>query len=81
MAIRRVVYSPVHNLRYLLELLEDSDCDIEDLWDLIKLNPFAVQYRYEAYEEVDAGLDRRTLYEQVHSLIEHVEALLIEHES
>ena len=42
LTIRGVLYSPVHNLRYLLELLEESDSDVEDLWAFIEFNPFAV---------------------------------------
>jgi len=78
LAIQGVDYSPTHNLRYLLELLQQSGNDVEDLWDFIELNPFAVQYRYEAYEEIGSELDCETIYDQVSFLIAHVENLLKE---
>jgi hypothetical protein len=43
--------------------------------DLIPLNSFAVQFRYEAMEEEDIPLDRAETISKVENLHEYVKAL------
>ena len=81
LAFRNVSYAPTHNLRYLLDALQQSGCDVSDLWRLLELGPFAVQFRYEAYDSLELELDTNTIREHVVSLINQVEALLLQAEN
>ena len=47
-----------------------------ELWELLDLNPFAVQLRYEILD--DEPLDHGATLEQVTELLNHVEGLLAE---
>ena len=40
------------------------------------MNDFAVQYRYESFEELSGDLDRETVVKEVTHLIEHIEKLV-----
>lgn len=55
------VYEKNHDLSMLLLTLRGLGCDIENLKDLIALNAFAAQFRYEALETDDEPLDRLCL--------------------
>lgn len=69
-------YPPTHNLRFLIDLLEKSGCDVSHLWVFLELIPFAVQFRYDAYDDLEAELDIEGVHKRVSSLLEHVERLL-----
>ncbi len=47
LAFKGVDYPKTHDLNPLLGLLEDQGERIEPFWNLLELNPFAVQFRYE----------------------------------
>lgn len=64
-----------HNIVGLLAELEGQGADVGAFWDLVKFNTFAVQFRYEPYDEVDTDLDRDAVIVQVTSLISHVKML------
>lgn len=49
---------------------------MKPLYELIEFNPYAVQYRYEAFEEVGTPLDRSTVVDSVGRLLKMVEALV-----
>ena len=74
--IRDVPYPPTHNLRYLIELLEKSGCEVSGLWDFLELNPFAVQFRYEAYEEIECDLDVDKIIERIENLLKNIDEIL-----
>ena len=67
-------YPRTHDLRLLLGLLEDIEQPIDPFWDLLELNPFAVQFRYELpgedYPEIDQTLQK------VAKLVKHVQSLV-----
>jgi HEPN domain-containing protein len=65
-----------HDLRRLLIMLQDLGFDVDCYRELIPLNSFAVQFRYEAMEEEDVPLDRADTLSKVECLHEHVKALL-----
>lgn len=65
-----------HDVRRLLIVLQDMGFDIDSYSELIRLNSFAVQFRYEAMEEEDVPLDRAVTLGTVEILHEHVKALL-----
>jgi HEPN domain-containing protein len=69
-------YPFVHDLGALLNTLDMLGADVDPLWDLIELNAFAVQFRYEAFESLDDPLDRPALTAQAEMLLHKVATLL-----
>jgi len=69
-------FDRIHDLRRLLIVIQDLGLDIDQYKELIPLNSFAVQFRYEAMEEEDAPLDRADMLRSVQALYEHVKSLL-----
>ena len=68
-----VSFPRTHDLSLLLGLLEDAGYDINPYWELLELNPFAVQFRYEipgdGFPEFEQSAQR------VEQLLGHVQAL------
>jgi len=67
-------YSKTHDLTMLLTQLADHGVDVEPLRSIEELSPFAVQYRYELYEEEPMNWEEA--HQQAKIVIEHVEGLL-----
>ena len=67
-------YSKTHDLTMLLTQLTDHGMDVEPFRSIEELSPFAVQYRYELYEEESMNWEKT--HQQAKMLIEHVESLL-----
>jgi len=62
-----------HNLRHLLVMLESCGTPIDDLWEMVALTAFAVQFRYEAFDFMDEPLDRAYWSKKVEALLADVE--------
>jgi hypothetical protein len=60
----------------LLLTLQGLGCDIENFKDLISLNAFAAQFRYEVLETDDEPLDRQETRRRVQYAFDTVQALL-----
>lgn len=73
---KQIKYSHTHDLMSLLEDLEDSGEDISELTDLIDLNPFAVQYRYESLIEEDEAIDRTEVLTRVQGIVNKVAGII-----
>jgi len=69
-------YPFVHDLDALLNTLEKLGANVGTLRDLVELNAFAVQFRYEAFESPDEPLDRRSITAEADALVQKVSALL-----
>ena len=69
-------YSKNHDLRILLLTLQELGCDIEKFKDLISLNAFAAQFRYEPFETDDEPLDRPVMRAQIQKVFDTVQAAL-----
>jgi hypothetical protein len=54
----------------LLSQLEEHTSSAADYADLLEFNPYAVQFRYEAFEELGASFDRSAVIRRVTGLIE-----------
>jgi len=65
-----------HDVRRLLLVLHDMELDVDCYRELIFLNSFAVQFRYEAMEEEDVPLDRTDTLNKVENLHDYVKGLL-----
>jgi HEPN domain-containing protein len=71
----------VHDLRILLLTLQDLGFSIERYQDLISLNNYAVQFRYEPMGEEDESIDRADTIHLVESLYEYVRNFLQQKET
>ena len=67
-------YRRTHDLMALLEDLATAGQDSKDMETLVDLNPFAVEYRYEALDTGDERLNRRAVLAEIERLFERVEA-------
>ena len=74
MALKDIDYPKTHDLSLLLRLLEDAGENIEPFWPLLKLNPFAVQFRYEVPGEDFPDFEK--VAQLAGQLLAHVESLL-----
>ena len=75
-AIHGQVFQLTHNLGVLLDALRDHEPEADRFRGLIALNPFAVQFRYEAITGDMERLDRKGLARSLQSLLESVQAAL-----
>lgn len=62
-----------HDLSLLIHKLEEGGAEVRNLWALLDLNPFAVQFRYDILD--DEPLDHEATLAQVAALLNHVENL------
>jgi HEPN domain-containing protein len=65
-----------HNIRHLIVLLEEAGIVADDLWDLVSLTAFAVQFRYEPFDSLEDDLDRAALFARIHGLVARCASLL-----
>lgn len=71
-----VDFPRTHDLSLLIQKLSIEGVEVTSLWELLDLNPFAVQLRYEIWDE--EPLDQDTTLERVKALLDRVEGLLVE---
>lgn len=72
-----VTYPRIHDLDELGALVEDAEQTLpEPLVELLDYTDFAVGFRYDAYTETDAEIDRKHTSALVEQLIKHVEMVL-----
>jgi len=65
-------YTKTHDLMALLNILNELGEDISGLMDLVDLNLFAVQYRYESFAADEDELDREALIVTVEELFDEI---------
>jgi len=71
LAAKGIFFERTHDLEPLFDALEENGCiDTGDFAGLIDLTDFAVQYRYQAFDEVDAGLDRGAVADEVRRFLD-----------
>ena len=69
-----VDYPKTHDLEMLTAMAEqEGDVLPEHLVDLVDLTDFAVQYRYEAFEDLGEEIDRQDLAVRIAELVRFVE--------
>ena len=71
-----VGYPQTHDLSLLIGLLGEQNQDVEGLYDLIEFNPYAVQYRYAAFDEIGIQLDRDAVIARVAFVLQQVEIMI-----
>ncbi len=75
MAVRHLTYPRSHDFGILIRNLEETGENRTFLPDLEDYTIFAVQYRYEAYDETD-DLDREDAISNASALLAHVKNIL-----
>ncbi len=70
------IHPYTHNLRLLLDKLNEHEAAIDAYWDFVDLSSYAMQLRYESPSTEDEPLSRDTLLADVRALVEHVEELV-----
>ncbi len=74
LTILGIDFPRTHDLSLLIQKLSGAGVEVLALWDLLDLNPFAVQLRYEILE--GESFDHASSLEQVAALLDGVEMLL-----
>ena len=69
-----IAFPRTHDLSLLLGLLEDANQQIDSYWELLGLNPFAVQFRYEL--PGDGFPEFKQTADKVQSLLDHIAGLI-----
>lgn len=77
LAVLGIEYPKRHDLMVFIDLLESSGEDVTDLSDLVDLNPFGVQYRYESLPDDDDELNRLEILEKIEQLFTRIERLVV----
>ncbi|MFC1762678.1 HEPN domain-containing protein [Planctomycetota bacterium] len=73
LTLLEVSFPRTHDLSLLLGLLEDAGHDIDSYWELLELNPFAVQFRYEIPGDGFPEFEQSA--QKVKQRLEHVQTL------
>lgn len=71
-------YGRTHDLQQLFLMLQDSGCGVVQFENLIELNPFAVQMRYDLFDSNEPNLDRPEILRRVVDFYEHVQGIIRE---
>lgn len=72
-----IKYEKTHDLQILFSLLRDNNQYVpHDLEDLENLTDFAVNFRYDIFENLDASFDRNELVNKIRQLMELVNDII-----
>jgi len=71
-----IVYPRTHDLSLLLGRLLDEGANVQRWYGLIEYAPYAVQYRYEGFDSMGAGLDRAETVRRLAELMLEVEGMV-----
>jgi HEPN domain-containing protein len=74
-AVRGLVYPKSHDVSALVKILRDDGQDLSKFPNLEDYTVFAVQYRYEAYDDEDE-IDRGEAVEKTQLFLSHVQGIL-----
>lgn len=71
-----LTYPKSHDVSVLVTILEGASIDLSEFPDLEDYSIYAVQYRYESYDETEERLDREETIAGTGLLVEHVRLVL-----
>ncbi len=71
-----IEYPKTHDLNNLLYLLKTHGIDIDDLWEFAELNPYGVQFRYEAFDSADESIDRVKTIRKIEGIIHRISEII-----
>ena len=69
-------YSFTHNIIALLDEVASAGGNVDSFWGLVKYNAFAVQFRYEQFDDTQDDLDRSEAIREVSELTACVKGVL-----
>ena len=76
LALKGVQYPRIHDIAELVALLQDNQIVLPERFQVIvSFSDFAVQFRYESYEEYGSNLDRDQIIRVVKEFVAYVEDL------
>jgi HEPN domain-containing protein len=75
-AARRLNYPKTHDLSALIDILAEAGANLGEFQALEDYTIFAVQYRYEAYDEAEEALDRQSAIAEISKLIDRVRQVI-----
>ena len=67
-----IKFERTHDLLRLIRLLEAAGQPTVGLEELVELNPFAVQYRYELRDDEDESIERADLIKRIEMLRDQI---------
>jgi HEPN domain-containing protein len=76
LSLLNVEYPRTHDLSFLFTLLIEVDSSAAAFKNLTEFNPYAVQFRYETYDDMDEPLDRFETCSRISKLFHKVETLV-----
>ena len=69
-------YPRTHDIGLLISLLEESGEEAKAFSDLAEFNPYAVQLRYDAFDDLNEDLERDPIITRVTQLVEQVRQMI-----
>jgi HEPN domain-containing protein len=73
-----VNYPKTHDLEELFTLLEDQNQTIpENYRSLTDFTDFAVQFRYESFDDLSSDIDRANVIDHVEGLVDYISRLIL----
>jgi HEPN domain-containing protein len=75
-AVRRLTYPKSHDVGVLVRILETAGEDLSRFSDLEDYTIFAVQYRYEAYDDAEERLHRDGVISRTGTFLSHVRRII-----
>jgi HEPN domain-containing protein len=76
MAYKGIKYKHTHDLMSLIDGLDGAGEEVAALEELVDLNSFAVQYRYETADEDDEPINRREVLDKIQRVFDRVEEII-----
>jgi HEPN domain-containing protein len=74
LCLHDIVFRKVHDLEELVNLLESKNVFLPEQFSILtNLSDFAVQFRYESYEELNAGLNRKDIIIRISEFLEYID--------
>jgi HEPN domain-containing protein len=74
LAAHGIIFERTHDLETLFTSLEESKIiSAGEFYSLLDLTDFAVQYRYQAFEEIGAEIDRNAVVKEVRCFLDYAD--------
>ncbi|HRR26452.1 MAG TPA: HEPN domain-containing protein [Acidobacteriota bacterium] len=71
--LQGAAYPRTHDISFLLSVLQNLGEDVTAYLNLIDLNTYAVQFRYEAFDDLGGSVDGDSVIRRVGEILDHVQ--------
>lgn len=75
-AVRHLAYPKTHDLGVLVRILAEAGTEVGSFEGLEEYTIYAVQYRYESYDEAEEKLNRKAVIAETEALLQHVRQVI-----